>query len=270
MKLRRLFSLASAGLVGLAATVLFASPASAHTSTIDVDFGCDVNTGAPTITWTITPSDQPGTHFGFRDVVTTPDAGTVTGIANEAGFPHANGDVITVKHELPAGFTGEVSISYTVAWDDEYDAKKSDKVTIETGDCPVIYTVTETCDTITFHFTAPEAPEPDDVPKLQALTPHSIDVTLTPSVGDPKTITLTEGGEDQTVSFPGSTGLTVKVDFEELFSKTHAFTHAPCPLPLTGSSTTGPLAIGGGLLVAGIALIAGLFLFRRRRTVASS
>ncbi len=59
------------------------------------------------------------------------------------------------------------------------------------------------------------------------------------------------------MSFPGSTG-------------THAFTHAPCPLPLTGSSTTGPLALGGGLLVAGIALIAGLFLFRRRRTVASS
>ncbi len=71
----------------------------------------DVNTGAPTITWTITPSDEPGTHFGFRNVVTTPDAGTVTGIANEVDFPHANGDVITVKHELPAGFTGEVSIS---------------------------------------------------------------------------------------------------------------------------------------------------------------
>jgi hypothetical protein len=100
--------------------------------------------------------------------------------------------------------------------------------------------------------------------------PHSVDITLTPSVGDPEVITLVEDGDDQTVTFPGSTGLTAKVSILRLFEKTHARTHAPCPLPLTGSSLTGPAVIGGSLLLVGAALIVGLFAFRRRRTVASS
>jgi hypothetical protein len=41
-------------------------------------------------------------------------------------------------------------------------------------------------------------------------------------------------------------------------------------VPAAGRSLAGPAGIGGSLLLGGPALIAGLFLFRRGRTVASS
>jgi hypothetical protein len=276
VKARRLASLAVAAIAGIAATALFASPAAAHHSEVTSEVTCDINAGQQTVTWTITPSDEPGTHFGFRDVVTTPAAGTVTGLASEVGFPHANGEVITVTHVLPADFDGDAGITYKLEWDDEADQSQGGKQVVKAS-CPQIYTVAEDCNGITFTFTAPDAPpaEPEESPGPDetadaVVTPRSVDITLTPSVGDPKVVTLVEGGPNQTVSFPGSTGLTVKVSITELFEKTHAWTHAPCPLPLTGGSLTGPAAIGGSLLLLGAALIVGLFVFRRGRRVAGA
>jgi hypothetical protein len=262
VKSRRILSLAAAAVVGLATTLLLASPASAHDTDVTPEVTCDISTGVATVTWKITTTNEPGKHFGFREVEFGPASGTVTGLASEVGFPHANGAIITATQVLPAGFDGYATIAYGAEWDDDAKASAEDKISLK-GECVQGYTVTEDCNGITFTFTPPDF-------RVDTETPHTIDVTLTPSVGDPKTITLVEGGPDQTVSFAGSTGLTVTVTIGEEFKNTHAWTHAPCPLPLTGSSLTGPAVIGGSLLLVGAALIAGLFMFRRRRTVASS
>jgi hypothetical protein len=185
------------------------------------------------------------------------------------------------------GDTDFAELDVVAKWSDDATHPGDEEVSLaeELGSCLKTYLVAQTCDSITFTFKAPPAPVvPASAPLIEtgvylagyALTSSSI--KLHPSVGADVQFTLNSGDPDKVVSFPGSPGLTVDVIIDNGPKQTHTFTHDPCPttpspspsLATTGSSLSSPLGIGAALVVVGIGLIAALFLFRRRRTVAGS
>jgi hypothetical protein len=273
VKSRRLLSFAAAAVAGLAATFVMASPASAHTATIDADVSCGID-GAWTVTWTL--SNDWGTNATISDLVVDPAGSAISDdpITNGTLIPH-NGS-ISGSQTFPNSATG-ASLGFKATWPAIPDKDNGDNHTyskhIDFGrTCTPLYSAVETCDSVTFTVNAPEAPASESDADIEvAAAPRSVDVVLTPSSGDPKTVTVTEGGENHEVTFPATTGMTVEISIPELeWSTIYHFAHEPCPLPVTGASTTGPILIGASLLVVGVALVSGLFLFRRRRTVAGS
>jgi hypothetical protein len=278
---RRILSIAAAAAAGLAASLVLASPASAHHIDIGVSKTCQQD-GTWKVTWTVNNSED-DLAGKVTAVALTPAGTTVSNIVVDAVLP-ADGSLVGTQ--IVPGDAAGATISVTVHWNrdgQDHSDTKSNGVEF-TYKCESTYTVAQTCDSITFTFKAPPAPVvPASAPLTDtgvylagaALTSSSI--KLHPSVGSDVTFTLNSGDPDKVVSFPGSPGLTVVVTIDN-FEKTHTFTHDPCPttpspspsLATTGSSLSSPLGIGAALVLVGIGLIAALFMFRRRRTVAGS
>jgi len=121
-----------------------------------------------------------------------------------------------------------------------------------------------TCDDITFALDNPED------------GPENLELTFTPSTGEPVTRTVPANSSMEPVTFPASEGLTITISSpgeEDEVIKYADFAPEDCeeggggggepPLPVTGSNT-GMIAGGAGALLA---LGAGLFLFARRRRI---
>ena len=263
---RRLITIAAAGVAGLAASLFFASPASAHDPSILGDATCDQATGAWTVTWkVINDFGQDGTLI---ELTVPSGGGPLNGIALNSVVPAKVGSTngsITGTQTFP-GSVNSATLSGKMDWPDEFTPQAITKTVQKPLACT--YKVELTCDSIIFTFQAPPGAAATQVPARV--------IKLTPSSGAPQTITLPAGDPDKVVTFAASAGFSVIVEIGENFKKTHTWAHDPCTpspspsLATTGSSLTGPLGIGAASILVGAGLIAALFLFRRRRTVAGN
>ena len=234
--------------------------------------------GQRKVTWTVTNSRPDATILTTVMLTSVP-----------AGFGFANGSGVTVGATLPASpasVTGvqllpatavSASLQVGVLFDKGISITGTGTVVFE-GTCTPQYTVTQDCHGITFTFKAPPA----------GYEGKGTDVSLNPSVGTEESFIIKPGDADKIVTFPGTTGLTIDLEYGD-FEARHAWAHDPCPspsaspspsarpsvspspsLPVTGSSLTGVIGIGAGLLVGGVALIALFLVLRRRRSVTSA
>jgi hypothetical protein len=263
---RRLLTIAAAGVAGLAALLFFASPASAHAPSITGSATCDQATGDWTVTWTvINDFGQVGTLI---ELTVPSGGGALTGIALNGTVPAKTGQTngsITGTQTFPNS-VNSATLSGKMDWPDTFPAQSISKTVPKPLACT--YKVEQTCDSLILTFQAPPGAASTQVPARV--------IKLTPSSGDPQTITLAAGSADKVVTFAASAGFSVVVEIGENFKKTVTWSHDPCPttttappaLAVTGSSLTGPVGIGAASLALGVGLIAALFVFRRRRTVA--
>ena len=282
---RRLLSIAAAAAAGLAGSLILASPASAHDPSITATTTCDPATGEWTVAWKVINDFG---QVGTLTTVTPPTGGgTLTVIITGATVPAKSGAVngVLTENQTFPNSVNSATLSAVMDWPDDFAPKTISKTAQKPAGCSQTYTVAQTCDSITFTF---KAPPPVIVPAVASLNDTGVylagaalttsSIHLHPSVGADVNFTLNSGDPDKVVTFPGSPGLTVEVTIDNGPKQVHAFTHDPCPttptpspsLATTGSSLSSPIGIGAGLLIAGIAVIAALFLFRRRRTVAGS
>jgi LPXTG-motif cell wall-anchored protein len=105
---RRLFTLGGAAFVGLAATALFAAPASAHVVDVSGTSECGSD-GTYTIHWTI------DNKYRNQDVTLTKVQPKESGLE---GKTIKGGDSLSVDQGLPGDFKGEVTLSFTAVWKD--------------------------------------------------------------------------------------------------------------------------------------------------------
>lgn len=114
---RRLLTLGGAAFVGLAATALFAAPASAHTAGVTIDQKCDRDTGKIEVTFTVS-NDYP-TDARLSDVVSSP---TLTKIVNGATVDKRRGNkdgTLSETVQVEPGTT--VRLGVTANWPDGVD-----------------------------------------------------------------------------------------------------------------------------------------------------
>jgi hypothetical protein len=285
---RRVLTIAAAAAAGLAGSLAIGSPASAHLPAVSVDsVVCDRSAGEWVIGWKVHGTSVPAEASTWQLTTVTftppPPTSVISGDLASANVWKPKAQDFTGTQRVP-GSTGSVSLSVVAAWDDDdeatHDGSKTKSLT-GVGSCVKTYAIALTCDSITFTFRAPPAPVETAAARLTDTGVHlagsaltSSRVHLHPSVGADVDFTLASGDPDKVVTFPGSPGLTVEVTIGDGPKRTHAFTPDPCPpspsasLAQTGSSVTGPVGVGAALLVVGAGLIAALFVFRRRRTVA--
>jgi LPXTG-motif cell wall-anchored protein len=288
---RRLFTGAAGLLVGSAAALALAAPATAQedpeiqtytSNKVEVTGGavCDAEARTWTVTWTVT------NNFLFVEQATVNTVSSeVDGIAVGTVVP-AGGSVEGTQ-QIPSGTeSAELTVELRWSWEwPPYSGHWYEKTKSATG-----YIELEDCGA------PPEEPEPSqsgevifdfDCEVATVVITNTTDVeeqlTVVPSEGEPVNITVPAGteeepGESEPVSFPSAEGLTVDVQFEgesvidggpiEITSEEWA--ELGCEdegeggeLPITGSSTT---LIAGGA-VALLVLGGGLFLVARRRRV---
>jgi LPXTG-motif cell wall-anchored protein len=130
---RRLTTLAGAVFVGVAATALFASPASAHVA--EVAGKADCANGTYTIHWTIT--DKFNDHDVTMMNVKPAGLKTTKGELLE-GLPVKRATSIQADQTLPGSTTGPVTLSFEPKWDDNWpDGPKtySGTVTLKKDGC---------------------------------------------------------------------------------------------------------------------------------------
>jgi hypothetical protein len=261
---QRIITIGAATVAGLAGSLIAAVPAHASAPTIFVDYDDEcLPDGTRQVTWEVFNTAASLTAT-ITAVTLLPAGSTVSDIEVGATIP---GDDSLPGSQILPGDASSAKLTVSASWPGVESPYTDDaSATAEfRGTCSPLYTVTEDCAGITFTF-----PAVDDGGEFP---PKPIDVSLIPSTGDSQAFQLKGGDPEKKVTFPGSTGLTVALSYGDDFKKTHAWTSAPCPvpdLPKTGSSLTGPAAIGGTLLLVGAALVIGTFMFRRRRTIAGS
>jgi hypothetical protein len=211
---RRLVSLAAAGVAGIAATLVLATPAFAHHTNVSGVASCDTTTaGGWIVAWKVTSWVPDGG---------SPNKWVLTSVS-EATTGSASGDAMT----------GELAGPFTSTPGNFVGPGKS---------IAEFYTGTQ-------HF------------------PNSV-----------TSVKLTANGVWNNNT--NGSGTSAKVDKPSNCTQTTATTAPPvladapvatptADLPNTGSSVSGLVGIGAGMLALGVGLIAALFLMRRRRTTAS-
>jgi hypothetical protein len=246
---RQLITLAGAGLVGLAAVALFASPASAHTAKLTHHVVCSADGATATVTWTIT------NDFTTDATLTKVDAAPVlTKIINGAVVAKNNGTLVeSVK--VPAA--GAASLSFTATWSDRFMFPASDTVKqTETGctpQCPSVAAITRGGGYGGGHSpspspTCPSSPSPSPTPSpTRSATPTP---TPTPSPTAPPS----ESSPTPTPSASSGAGSP---------SPTPSRSPVSGALPVTGAQTG--LLAGGALMLLGGGTA--LFVASRRRRV---
>jgi hypothetical protein len=125
---RRLLTIGGAAFVGIAATAMFAAPASAHAASGDA-VACKTTTGSWLVAWKVT------NDFGNAVTLTNLNAkpGAIDGIGNDARI-EAKG-TITGTQELDENGIKEAKLSYVAKWDDDFTARKQTITPELKGDC---------------------------------------------------------------------------------------------------------------------------------------
>src|SRR3954451_16934978 len=125
---RRLLTIGGATFVGLAATALFAAPASAHSASGEA-VACKTTTGSWLVSWKVSND--------FNNPVTltklTAKPGAINGIGNNAKIG-AKG-TITGTQEVDKDGIKDAKLSYVAQWKDGYTAGKQTITPEKKGDC---------------------------------------------------------------------------------------------------------------------------------------
>jgi hypothetical protein len=280
--MRRTLVYVAAGLAGVAATVVVATPAFAHHTTTSGVAKCGP-AGSWTVTWSADGSDEKD-----RFKITSAIAKDGTSDATVGGpFTGELGSLPTGFQPKTYTFHGDQTFSNSVAsvWlsvgahfennngtnpTDVSGTNKSDATIVQQPNCAPAPTATfkSNCDgTVTA-----------TLGNLQGNGPATFTVTGSPSKTVPKgqTIDVTVPGDVEiTVASPGMDDK--KYKWSAPTSPCPTETPSPSPslsptpsLPTTGSSLTPMVTVGGALLAGGAGMIALLFLLRRRRTSAGA
>jgi hypothetical protein len=276
---RRVLAYVAAGLAGVAATVVVATPAFAHHTTTSGIAKCGPP-GSWTVTWSADGSDEKQ-----RYKITSATAKDGTSDATVGGpFSGELGLLPTGFQPKTYTFHGEQTFSNSVAsvWLsvgahfenniaplDPVDVSGTDKgnaTIVQRPNCAPAPTVTfkSNCDG-TIMVT---------LGNLQGNGPATFNVTGSPDKTVPK-------GQKIDVTVPGDVEITVTSAGMDATKYKWSAPTSPCPtetptpsptpsLPTTGSSLTPMISVGGALLVGGAGMITLLFLMRRRRTAAGS
>jgi hypothetical protein len=254
-----------AAFVGAAATLFVATPAFAHHPTPVGDAVCNP-AGGWTVNWTIGSSNN---KQEFQLTVVQAKDGTSD--ANIAGsFTGELGSLPTAFKLISDTFTGSQSYSSSVTsvwlqvtgmWQNTGGGSPSGPHTNNKTQAEVVQ-------------------QPDCDPDPVVTFKDNCDGTVTVTLGNENgqaPITFTVNGTDHTVNggakkdvtVPGNAEVVVSAPNNDDWTHTWKQPTTPCPTtPVTGASVTGPVGIGAGLLLGGIALVALVFFMRRRRSLA--
>ncbi|MEH1130176.1 cell wall anchor protein [Micromonospora sp. CPCC 206061] len=118
LSLRRPLTLLGAALLGAAAAVAIASPASAHHSEVAGKAVCDTTTGEWIVTWTVTSVAPPGVErYKLIKADLTPAGSTVTNIAASTGddYPYEVSKPVVGEQRVP-GSTESASLTVQAQW----------------------------------------------------------------------------------------------------------------------------------------------------------
>nr|WP_221375970.1 cell wall anchor protein [Actinoplanes polyasparticus] len=200
-KLRRATAVAAGTLIGLAGVAFFASPASAHHSTVKGTATCDTATGEWVVDWSVdATSEGHAKAFRFVRVESTPEGHPVDGIAHtpddaDPAFPYKDEETLKGSQRVP-GDAESASLTVQAKWDNEYTEWEPQTGTVEfDGVC------------------SKDAPKPDAklVSNCDGVTvtlsngaeaKADAKFTIEGSEGFKKDVTVAAGGEPATVEVP--------------------------------------------------------------------
>lgn len=297
LSLGRPLALLGATILGLAAALAVAAPASAHHSIID-GTGCALANGDVKVTWTVNNSE---TEFeGKITDLSTPSGAPITGIAVGDVIPKQGEGSLTGEQTVPAG--KEAKLTIKAVWDlgdSQHTDERTATATI-TGNCAEPSpspSESESPSPSPSESESPspapspsesESPAPSPTPSEPGEPIFGLDVTCdelvfiieNPANGISFTVTLTSEkgvvqeleaipGQTTSVSFEAYEGLEVTPSIGDVKDEPVPWTEpAGCDgegggLPVTGVAAGG-LAAGAALLLA---VGAGLFLVARRRRI---
>ena len=269
--LRRVISVAVAGFAGAAATLFIATPAFAHHVNTSGSGACDP-AGGWNVTWTVTSGGTWKPYYKILTATSNPVGGTISGEL---------GSLATAYKAVNLTFTGtqhftdavsSVTLTATALFSTSANADTDTqgggtevKTTVNKPSCVADPKVVfkDNCDgtvTVTLDNTSGTAP-----------VTFKLNGDKTVQGGKKLDVTIPAGSGKITVDIPGTPGKDNPALEHTWKQPENCPTATPTPsptTPVTGASVTGTIGIGAGLLAAGIALIALLFVFRRRRTVA--
>jgi hypothetical protein len=127
---RRILGLVIALVAGTLATLIVASPASAHSNALTSVWRCDSTTGNFMVTWTLTNTETKWSGT-IDKVYVTPAGSTVTGIVAQAPFPTAPGTLVGVQTVPGTATSARLGVKST--WTDGWTARAwGDKVDFKT------------------------------------------------------------------------------------------------------------------------------------------
>jgi hypothetical protein len=258
--LRRVLSLAAAGLAGAAAGLFFATPAFANNVNTKGVAVCDP-AGGWNVTWTVASGGDWKPYYKILTVSSTPAGGPIGGEIGSLATPYkaVNQTFTGTQHfaasVTSATLTATARFSFSATADaGSVNAGTLTKIQVDRPACAPAANVAfaSNCDSVTV-----------TLDNLQGRAPVTFNVK-----GTEKSV---DGGQKLDVSVPGDTPVVVRLAGHDDWTYTWsvpAACQAPT-LPVTGSSLTSPLGIGAMLVAAGASLITLVFRLRRRRTLAS-
>ncbi len=280
--LRRLLAIAAVGAAGIATSLVAATPAHADPpldpdpSVLNVEGKAGCEADGWHVVWKV--SSNVPTPSLITAVSLLPSGTTVSNIIVGATIPaNTDSDPELIGVQMVTGGPTVASLSVTASYTPPTGGPPVTltgalRLPLEIA-CTPLFTVEQDCHGITFTFNEPQEIVPamgsldgTRIVLAGAMVGHHIVLDPDPS-GDTVDETLIPG-TTKAFTFAGVTGLVVHLAIDpehEGFENDYPWTHAPC-LPQTGSSLTGTIATGVGLLAGGIALVALVFAIRRRRT----
>jgi LPXTG-motif cell wall-anchored protein len=214
LSLRRPLAVLGAAVLGAAAALALASPASAHYSAVAGSYHCLEETGQWDITWTVTSQMHfSATKFKLTRVNLTPAGTTVTNIAESQGddYPYDTDEVL-YGHQLVPGDTDQATLAVKAAWNDGYAEDKAQRAKVKLkGTCEKKTTPPTTAPPAP-DVTAPEAafaPACDGSVKVTLINGEDatvpVDLTVT-AKGFEKTYSIEPNGKKDDIVVPVGAG----------------------------------------------------------------
>jgi hypothetical protein len=259
---RRVLVLGGAALVGVAAAVALASPASAHHPIVTGNAVCDTAVGDWVVTWTVDNSES-DLQGRLIDVDLTPAGTTVTNIVVGATLPRHGEGTLTGTQKVPAR---ETSARLTVEgqWNRDgriIQAKDSATVTFE-GRCAPPEQPTTPKPSASFATACDGQVTVTLANAADATAPAEF--TVTGKNGFTAKKTVAPGAEDKSIVVPAANSGEITVTSGDFTATGKRVVPGSCGgLPVTGVKVGAAAAGALGLVGVG----AGLFLVARRRRV---
>lgn len=185
LSLRRPLTILGATVLGAAAAISIASPASAHHSEVAGSYVCDTTTSEWVVTWTVTsfaPRDVNRYKLIKADV--TPAGTTVTNITVSQGndYPYEVGKPLVGEQRVPADAEG-ASLTVQAKWENKFKEDQPASAAVKfTGECE--------------KDTPPTSPSPS--PSPSATPPAEVtapDATFLPECDGTVKVTLINGDD---------------------------------------------------------------------------
>jgi hypothetical protein len=259
--LRRVVSVAAAGIAGAAATLFFATPAFAHHVNTKGTATCDP-AGGWSVAWEVY---SPGTWKPYYKILTASSSPLSGSISGELGSLATEYKPVNQKFTGTQHFAADVA-SATLTATARFSTSSTEDVNIAGGGTDI--------------KTKVDRPNCGAAPSVAFASncDDSVTVTLDNQQGNaPATFNVkgtdkaVNGGQTVEVNVPSTGDVVVKLAGHADWSYTWSASNQCAPSPSlanTGSSLTTPLSVGAALLAAGVGVIALVFRMRRRRSLA--